>query len=144
MTIDNELSYFKGRLQELLNASFPERCGDQKFIDERTELAEATYEGAFRAGNAIGQCFAAADCALFEGLYFSKFDTVFQVVCKEFDNLMADSDLRPFALKMLPVCEPVFARYLLADDFAYTPEYDLLYTELTGTIQIWIEKNGLQ
>ena len=57
---------------------------------------------------------------------------------------MADEELRPFALKMLPVCEPVFAGYALTDDFAYSPEFELLYTELTGTIAIWVEENGLQ
>lgn len=80
----------------------------------------------------------------FEGLHFSKFDTVFKVVCNEFDTIMADEELRPFALKMFPICEPVFAGYELTDDFAYGYEFDLLYTELTGTISIWIEENGLQ
>ena len=57
---------------------------------------------------------------------------------------MADEELRPFALKMFPVCEAVLAGYELTDDFAYGYEFDLLYTELTGTIAIWIEENGLQ
>ena len=57
---------------------------------------------------------------------------------------MADEELRPFALKMFPVCEPVFSGYELTDDFANGPEFDLLYTEITGTIAIWIEENGLQ
>ena len=45
---------------------------------------------------------------------------------------------------MFPVCEPVFSSYELNDDFANGPEFDLLYTEITGTIAIWIEENGLQ
>ena len=57
---------------------------------------------------------------------------------------MADEELRPFALKMFPVCEPVFSGYELTDDFAYGYEFDLLYGEITGTIAIWIEENGLQ
>ena len=57
---------------------------------------------------------------------------------------MADEELRPFALKMFPVCEPVFSGYELTNDFAYGYEFDLLYTEITGTIAIWIEENGLQ
>ena len=71
-------------------------------------------------------------------------NTLFQVVCNEFDARMADEELRPFALKMLPICDPVFTNYKLTDDFAYTTEFDLLYTELTGTIAIWIEEHGLQ
>lgn len=139
-----DLSYFTLRLQELLNTSFPELSDDKTFINQRSQWAANAYEGAFRAGNPIAQCDGIADHILFEGLQFSKFDMVFKVVCNEFDTLMADEELRPFALKMLPVCGPVFEQYPLTADFADSPGYDLLYTELTGTIQTWIEENGLQ
>ncbi len=143
-TQQKDLSYFRLRLQELLNTSFPEKAYDQKFIEQRSSWAANAYEGAFRSGNDTEQCDEIANYILFEGLYFSKFDTVFQVVCGEFDTIMADEELRPFALKMFPVCESVFSGYELTDDFAYHTDYDLLYTELTGTIAIWIEENGLQ
>ncbi|WP_444660121.1 DUF1896 domain-containing protein [Flavobacterium columnare] len=143
-TQQKDLSYFKLRLQELLNTSFAEKANDQKFIEQRSLWASNAYESAFRAGNTIEQCNEIANYILFEKLYFSKFDTVFQVVCNEFDTIMADEELRPFALKMIPVCEPVFSSYELTDDFAYSYEYDLLYSEITGTIAIWIAENGLQ
>jgi hypothetical protein len=143
-TQQKDLSYFRLRLQELLTTSFPEKEYDVKFIDQRSSSAASSYEDAFRAGNPASQCDHIAEFILFEGLHFSKFDTIFQVVCYEFDSLMADEELRPFALKMFPVCEPVFANYKLTDDFAYTTEFDLLYTELTGTVASWIEENGLQ
>jgi hypothetical protein len=143
-TTEKDLSYFKLRLQELLNSSFPEIAGNRAFINQRSENAAYVYQEAFRCGNSIDQCNEIADQVLFEGLQFSRFDILFKVVCEEFDSLMADDDLRPFAVKMFPVCESVFARYELTDDFAYTTEFDLLYTELTGTIQIFIEDHGLQ
>lgn len=139
-----DLSYFRLRLQELLNNSFPEKANDKKFIEQRSSWAANAYEGAFSSGSRIEQCNEIADYILFEGLYFSRFDTVFQVICNEFDTIMADEELRPFALKMFPICEPVFSGYQLTDDFAYKTEYDLLYTEITGTIAIWIAENGLQ
>lgn len=139
-----DLSYFRLRLQELLNTSFPEKAHDEKFINQRSIWAVNAYEGAFRSGNALEQCDYIVDYILFAGLHFSKFDTIFQVVSNEFDTIMADEELRPFALKMFPVCEPVFSGYVLTDDFAYGYDFDLLYTELTGTIAIWIEENGLQ
>jgi len=138
------LSYFKLRLQELLNTSFPELSTNKAFIAHRSQLAANAYEDAFMAGNRIEQCNEIANYILFEGLHFSKFDTVFQVVSNEFDTIMADEELYPFALKMFPVCEPVFSGYKLTDDFAYGYEFDFLYTEITGTISIWIEENGLQ
>lgn len=143
-TPQKDLSYFRLRLQELLHTSFPEIAWDTSFINQRSSWAANAYEGAFIAGNPIEQCNEIADYILFEGLHFSKFDTVFQVVCNEFDTVMADEELRPFAIRMLSICEPVFNTYELTDDFAYGTDYDLLYTELTGTIAIWIEENGLQ
>ncbi|MEC3880238.1 DUF1896 domain-containing protein [Parapedobacter sp. 10938] len=143
-TQQKELSYFALRLQELLNTSFPEKAHDEQFIDGRSSLAAQAYEDAFRSGNTIPRCNEIANEVLFEGLYFSRFDSVFQVVCNEFSTIMPDKDLHPFALKMFPVCAHVFDRYELTDDFAYSPEYDKLYTELTGTIAIWIDENGLQ
>ncbi|MDM1039550.1 DUF1896 domain-containing protein [Myroides odoratimimus] len=143
-TQQKDLSYFKLRLQELLNTSFPEKAFDTKFIEQRSSWAANAYEGTFQAGNTIEQCEQYANYILFENLHFSKFDTVFQVVCNEFDTIMAEEELRPFALKMFPFCEPVFSNYELTDDFAYGYEFDVLYTEITGTIAIWIEENGLQ
>lgn len=142
-TQPKDLSYFKLRLQELLNTSFPEKANDQTFINQRSSWATNAYEGAFIAGNPIGQCNEIADYILFENLHFSKFDTVFQVVCNEFDTLMADEELRPFALKIFPACEPVFLGYELTDNFAYTYEFEQLYTEITGTISLWITEHGL-
>ncbi|MDQ6472739.1 DUF1896 domain-containing protein [Flavobacterium sp. LHD-80] len=145
MNIQNkELSYYRLRLQELLNTSFPEKAHDVQFIDQRSSWAANAYEGAFIAGNPAVQCDDIALHILFEGLYFSRFDTIFQVVCNEFDRRMADEELRPFSLKMLIVCSAVFSNYKLTDDFAYSADFDQLYTELTGTIAIWIEENGLQ
>jgi hypothetical protein len=143
-TSQKERSYFSIRLQELLNASFLEKAKDSKFIEERCSWAAKAYEDAFRSGNTIEQCNEVANLILFKNLHFSAFDTVFQVVCQEFDTLMADEALMPFTLKILAVCEPVFARYELTDDFAYSVGFDLLYTEIVGTIAIWIEENGLQ
>jgi len=139
-----DLSYFKLRLQELLNASFPELTGNTDFINQRSQLAAEAYELSFKSGNAIDECDYIAEQVLFKGLHFSQFDTLFNVICNEFDTIMMDEELRPFARKMIAVCEPVFEQYTITDDFADSPEYNLLYTELTGTIQTWIEENGLQ
>jgi len=115
-TIKKDLSYFTLRLKEAVYASFPEKAHDQKFIKERSSWAAEAYECAFRSGNSPQQCDYIAEYILFEGLHFSKFDTVFQVVCNEFDTLMADEELRPFALRMFPICEPIFNGYELTDD----------------------------
>lgn len=139
-----DLSYFKLRLKEHFIISFPERADDDKFIDRRAALAANAYDGAFTSGNRVEECNEIADFILFEGLHFSKFDTVFSVICNEFDTIMADEDLRPFALSVMSICEETFTNHEFTNDFSYTQDFDLLYTELTGVIALWIEENGLQ
>ena len=44
---------------------------------------------------------------------------------------------------MFPFVRGLREKYDLTDDFASTPEYDLLYTEVTGAVRILLE-HGLQ
>ena len=83
--------------------------------------------------------------ARFDGLFFSPFDMVFEVVSQEFDTQLADEDLRPFALKIFPELVPYFKKYEneIDEDFQHSAAYQSLYTELTGAIELWIEENGI-
>ena len=47
------------------------------------------------------------------------------------------------ALQLLPYVEGIFTQYPLSDDFAYSPEYEKLYTELTGAVSISLEEDGI-
>lgn len=138
-----ELNYYKTRLEKYLNDGFPELANNPTFIKERSDSAAETYEAAFLAGNPIEVCKEEANQVLFEGLYFSKLSTIVEVLIKEFENTLSEEQFRPFAHAMLNICEPVFKKYELHDDFAYSPEYDHLYTELTGVIARWFKQNGL-
>lgn len=141
--MEKEISYFKLRLQERLEISFPEFVGDKDFIDQRSRWAKNAHDGAFQAGNPIEECEQYADYILFENLYFSKFDTIYNVVIDEFGSLMMNEEVRPFALKMQKVCNPLFENYKLSDDFAYTYDYDKLCEEIKNEIAHWIEEHGL-
>jgi hypothetical protein len=55
-----------------------------------------------------------------------------------------EDEAKDLALKLLPECEAVFAQYPLSDGFADESEYELLYTELTGTIALYLESHELQ
>lgn len=141
--MEREISYFKSRLQERLENSFPEFVNDKDLIDQRSRWAKNAYDGVFQAGNPIEECEQYADNILFENLYFSKFDTIYDVVTREFDNLMLEEELRPFTLKMLKFCNPLFDNYKLSDDFAYTYDYDKLCEEIKNAIAHWTEEHGL-
>ena len=140
----SDLSYFTLTLQSYLNESFPELASDDTFIQERSDLASQTNADALLAGHTHPEASELSNAVLYEGLHFSQFDMLFKVVCNEFDALMADEELRPFTLKVYPLCKTVFENYPTDEpDFADTPAYQLLYTELTGTTALYIEENGV-
>ena len=82
---------------------------------------------------------------LYQDLHFSKYDTLVSVLEDEFEKELPSplpERLVPMLLKNKAV-QSVFDKYELTDNFGASPEYDKLYTELTGTIVLLIEVNGL-
>jgi hypothetical protein len=75
-------------------------------------------------------------------LHFSKHDAIVNILWNEFPDDIPEDDAKSLAIDFLPDCEPVFAEYPLTDSISYEPEYDLLYTELTGTIALMIENRN--
>jgi Domain of unknown function (DUF1896). len=127
-----------------LQESFPELSGDRAFITTRCDRASETYENAVRAGHPPFEAVSLANEILFQDLHFSKHDTLVTILWNEFADSIPQRSAKKIAIKLLPECERVFAKYFLSDDFAYSPEFELLYTELTGTISIYLEEHGLQ
>lgn len=144
MNIDNEsreLSYYRLTLLAFLKESHPEKVSDTTFISVRAEIASQAYSDAIDNGFAIPLAVEMANEALFEGLHFSKHDTLINIIWNEFSDDVPQGAAKAFAEKILPICEKVFEKYPLSDDFSYSLEYEQLYTELTGTVQIYIEEH---
>lgn len=141
----NDISYFTIRLLELLTESYPELAKDKEFVDARSNAALEVYNEAIIQGNNHLEANHLeanhlANEVLFSNLPFSKMDFVFGVVCNEFYRDVQDDKLRSFAIKMLSICEPVFKNYNLATIEDDHREYQRLYTELTGVIQLELDK----
>ncbi|MCA6067960.1 DUF1896 domain-containing protein [Chryseobacterium sp. RG1] len=141
--MEKDISYYRERLQNLLNNSFPELVHDTVLVDQRSKQAKIVYDGAIKSGCSIEQSEFYADHILFEKLHFSKFETVLSIVSKNFANLMRYDELEPFSMKMLELCTPLFDKYELSDDFAYTYDYDKLYMEITTSIINWVNESEL-
>jgi hypothetical protein len=129
---------------DFLSESHPHLVNDRKFITARTEAAFDAYEKAVRSGDTPQDAGEQANTILFEGLHFSKYDTVKNIFWNEFSNEIPEEEAKAWAMLLLPECESVFAKYPLSDGFACEPEYGLLYTELTGTIALHLESHELQ
>jgi hypothetical protein len=139
-----DISYFRLSLMDFLRESHPERLKDKHFILSCTDAATAAYEQAIRSGGNPAEAAEQAGLVLFEGLHFSKHDTLVNILWNEFAEEVPEDEAKELAIRLLPECEPVFANYPLTDGFACEPEYELLYTELTGTIAFYLESHELQ
>ena len=134
-----DISYFRLSLMEFLKESHPERLKDNRFIIACTNAATEIYEQAICSGDTPNEAAEQANAVLFKGLHFSKHDTLVNILWNEFADEVPEEEAKTLAIQLLPECETVFAQYPLLDGFAYEPEYELLYTELTGTIAMIIE-----
>lgn len=139
-----ELSYYGLLLLSFLKESHPELAGDNDFIATRSESAAQAYSDAVRSGSTHDAAAEIADRVLFAGLHFSRYDVIVTVLWNEFSDEVPQGNAKFLALQILPVCEEVFAKYPLSDSFMFEPSFDNLYTEITGTILIWLDEHGIQ
>ena len=144
-TTKKELSYFRLKLENYLSEHFPEMLSDKPFITARADEALTTYCDAVAQGFSHPEAETMASEVLYQGLHFSKYDTLVSVLENEFEKEFPD----PLPEKLAPILlnnktiQAIFAKYELTDDLGASPEYEKLYTELTGTIVLLIEVNGL-
>lgn len=142
MNPSGELSYFGTALMAFLRESHPQLSDDKELISIRSEAAAGTYERAIRAGDTVFEALELANAVLYDGLRFSRYDTIFEVVSEWFPEVQP-KQRTAFCLKMLPVCQAVFDKYNPGDDYESNPSYQNLLTELAGIIQLNIDKNGI-
>ena len=145
METKKELSYFRLKLENYLSEHFPEMLGDKSFITAKADEALTAYCDAVAQGFSHPEAEVMASEVLYQGLHFSKYDTLVSVLENEFEKELPSplpERLTPMLQKNKAV-QSVFAKYDLTDEFGASPEYERLYTELTGTIVLLIEDNHL-
>ena len=145
METKKEPSYFRLKLETYLGEHFPEMMSDNSFITTRADESLTTYCDAVAQGFSHPEAEVMASEVLYQDLHFSKYDTLVSVLENEFEKELPSplpERLTPMLLKNKAV-QSVFNKYELTDDFGVSPEYEKLYTELTGTIVLLIEINGL-
>lgn len=144
METKKELSYFRLKLENYLSEHFPELLGDKPFITARADEALSTYCDAVAQSFSHLEAETMASEVLYRELHFSKYDTLVSVLENEFEKELPSplpERLTPMLLKNKAV-QSVFDKYEPTDDFGASPEYEKLYTELTGIIVLLIEVNG--
>ena len=141
-TNKKEFSYYRLRLESYLKDYHPERLADEAFIRARSDAAAEAYEDAFRQGSPVLEAGYIATEVLFAGLHFSPYYTLEQIIENEFANVVPPDRIEAFALRLLQsdAIRKTIAKYNPGDDFDGSPEYDQLYTELTGVIALSCSK----
>lgn len=140
-----ELSYFRLKLETYLSDYHPELMTETALIAARADAALTAYADAVAQGFSHLEAEAMSSEVLYQGLHFSKHNTLVSILENEFSEELPE----PLPEKLAPILlgnqfiQAVFAKYDLTDDFDGSTEYEALYTELTGTIIELIENSNL-
>ena len=143
--IKQGLSYFLLKLRSFMRERHPERLQDTEFITARADMALITYCDAVAQGFTHPEAESMASEVLYQGLHFSKYDTLVSVLENEFERELP----APLPEKLVPILlsnkavQATFDKFGLTDTFAASGQYDRLYTELTGTIVLLTKSNHL-
>jgi len=139
-----ELSYFHLSLLSYLRDSHPDKVADRQLIAARGDAAAEAYSVAIKSGHTHDQADEIASQTLYAGLHFSPYRTVVNILWDEFTKEIDPETAEVEAMELMPRLSGVFEKHPLSDDFADSPDYRLLYTELVGAIQIFFEDGRLE
>ena len=140
-----ELSYFRLKLRSYISEHHPERLQDTEFINARADMALTAYCDAVAQGFMHPEAESMASEVLYQGLHFSKYDTLVSVLEDEFEKelpMPLPERLAPILLSNKAI-QATFDQFGLTDTFASDEQYARLYTELTGTIVLLTKSNRL-
>ena len=139
-TLPAELSYYGLYLLDYLRKYHPDKVSDTDLITEREEAATVTFEKERLAGGTVETAHEEAMRVLLRGLHFSPYALLTEVVEREFADEVPESGREAFCRDLYPHLKNLFAGYDTSDDtFALSPAHDLLYTELVGTVVLYLE-----
>ena len=139
-----ELSYYGLYLLNYLKENKFEQASDAAFVKARADEAAEAYERARLEGYTPDGAQEIAMSTLVHGLHYSRYAILREVVESEFADDVPEDKQEGFIAGLLPLVDAVFSIYDLSDDnFALSPDYDLLRTELTGAVVLYIEEYGV-
>ena len=94
-----ELSYFRLKLRSYMSEHHPERLQDTEFITTRADMALTAYCDAVAQGFTHLEAESIASEVLYQGLHFSKYDTLVSVLENEFERELP----APLPEKLVPI-----------------------------------------
>ena len=128
------LSYYGLSLLSFLLDSHPDLAADSILIRSRADRAAEAYSQAIRNGASRADADAQAARILYQGLHFSLYNTIVNILWDEFEELVPEDQARDIARKILPQVAYLKREFDLNDDFGSSPTSERFYTELVGPL----------
>lgn len=138
-----ELSYYGLYLLSFLKENHPYKAQDSIFIETRSALAADTFEKARLEGRTVVAAQELAMSILTEGVLFSPYNTIIEILWNEFGDEVPQEHAPQLALELLPTLTGTISKYSITDDFSCSPEYGLFYNELVGSISLYLADHGI-
>lgn len=134
--------YYRKRLATFIKERHPRLVHAEQLIDTRSQRAADAYADIIAAGGNIFTASARADSILYEGLIFSRFDTLCCILSTEYPEI-PNKRLRVLALDLEEHCKDVFEHYNLDDGLVNRREYNHLIAELITSVRLYFEQNHI-
>ena len=137
-----DTEHYRRRLEAFLQERHPRLVHARQLIETRSRAAASLYRESVAAGEDTLRAATRADALLYEGLIFSKFDTLCCLLSIDYPLVPPDKR-RSLALELEERFAGLFDRYNLDDGIYGREEYRHLLAELSAALRLYLEQHPL-
>lgn len=137
-----DTDYYRRRLEAFLQERHPRLVRAGRLIDTRSRAAASLYRESVASGEDALRAATRADALLYEGLIFSKFDTLSCLLATDYP-LVPPEKRRSLAMELEERFADLFDRYNLDDGIYGREEYRHLLAELSAALRLCLEQHPL-
>ena len=137
-----DTEYYRRRLEAFLQERHPRLVHARQLIETRSRAAASLYRESVAAGEDMLRAATRANALLYEGLIFSKFDTLCCLLSIDYP-LVPPEKQRSLAMELEKRFTGIFDRYNLDDGIYGREEYRYLLAELSAALRLYLEQHTL-
>ena len=137
-----DTEYYRRRLEAFLQERHPRLVHARQLIETRSRAAASLYRESVAAGEDMLRAATRANALLYEGLIFSKFDTLCCLLSIDYP-LVPPEKQRSLAMELEKRFTGIFDRYNLDDGIYGREEYRYLRAELSAALRLYLEQHPL-
>ena len=139
---DADTEHYRRRLEAFLQERHPRLVHARQLIETRSRAAASLYRKTVAAGEDTLRAATRADALLYEGLIFSKFDTLCCLLSIDYPPVPPEKQ-RSLVMELEKRFTGIFDRYNLDDGIYGREEYRHLLAELSAALRLYLEQHPL-